>query len=135
MPSPQSESTPRRLTLIKGKLVRLIRRAEEYSKFKRKKDDEVWVKEQYELFDEVFSIGLDLNKNQNKKKRKRKGKKKQKPEGNPDINLEKINANSHICFFCKHNFSKIDDLINHIGPEYLFLFFSSHFPKTRGKYT
>ena len=128
MPSPQSESTPGRLTLIKGKLVRLIRRAEEYSKFKRKSDDEVWIKEQYELFDQVFYIGLDLNKNQNKKKRKRK--KKQKP----DINLEKINPNSHICFFCKHSFSKIDDLIKHIGPEYL-VFFSSHFLKSRGKYT
>merc|ERR1712051_1090636 len=69
--------------------VRLIRRAEEYSKFKRKSDDEVWIKEQYELFDQVFYIGLDLNKNQNKKKRKRNGKKKQKPD-----NLEKINSNS-----------------------------------------
>ena len=117
VPSPQSESTPRRLTLIKGKLVRLIRRAEEYSKFKRRSDDEVWVKEQYELFDTVFYIGLDLNKNQNKKKRKRNGKKKQKPD-----NLEKINSNSNICFFCKHSFSKIDDLIKHIGPEYLDFF-------------
>merc|ERR1712051_975524 len=58
---------------IKGKLVRLIRRAEEYSKFKRRSGDEVWVKEQYELFDNVFNIGLYLNKNQNKKKTKRKG--------------------------------------------------------------
>ena len=103
-------------------MVRLIRRAEEYSKFKRRSDDEVWIKEQYELFDEVFYIGLDPNKNQNKKKAKRNGKKKQKPEGNPDIDLEKINSNSHICFFCKHSFSKIDDLIKHIGPEYLDFF-------------
>lgn len=128
MPSPQSESTPRRLTLIKDKLVRLIRRAEEYSKFKRKSDDEVWIKEQYELFDQVFYIGLDLNKNQNKKKRKRNGKKKQKPD-----NLEKINSNSNICFFCKHSFPKIDDLIKHIGRSGIFGFFLLSFSQNERK--